>query len=145
MMIVIAPQPHTHRVRTRLPWPPQLLQKDRVSVIREFWFVLVFFTFPYPKGKNILILLSFMDLFLAVVLMHSNNPLSTGLHVGPVHTKPTGLHDSQSRTAGSGHRCLVLGLTSWGHLHLWKSEPVSHLFSAPFGNSAPISFGPWSS
>lgn len=63
----------------------------------------MFFTFHYPKEKVILMLCSFMDLFLAVVLMHSNIPPSIRLHIGPVHTEPTGIHDSQSRIPGSGH------------------------------------------
>lgn len=65
--------------------------------MREFWLVSVLFTFLYSKEKNILILLSFTDLSLAVLLMHSNNPPSTVLHVRPVHTEPTGMHDYQSR------------------------------------------------
>lgn len=72
-----------------------------------------------------------MDLFLAVVLMYSNNPTSTGLCVGPVHTKPTRMHDAPSRTRGSSYRYLVLSLTSWGIcmceiqiLHLQQNQHV---------------------
>lgn len=82
------------------------------------WFVLAFFTSPYPKDIIILNVLSFTGIFLAVVLMHCNNPPSTGLQVEPVHTRPRGKPDSQSRTPGSGHGDLVLSLTSWGHLHV---------------------------
>lgn len=105
-----------------LPCPPYFLKNDRVCVIRKFRFGLVFFTFPYPKLKIILILFSFMDLFLDVVLMHSNNSPSTGLHVEPFHTKPTRMHDAPSRTHGSGYRYLVISQSSWG---IWMRENQS--------------------
>lgn len=115
-------EPQTPRVRMTLPFPPYFLKKDRVCVIRKLRFGLVFFTFPYPKLKIILILFSFMDLFLAVVLMHSNSSPSTGLHVELFHTKPTRMHDAPSRTHGSGYRYLVLSLSSWG---IWMREKQS--------------------